>query len=460
MTPWLSESLRKFRDIILFGDIFVIILTFVATTYFRFQNHFDTALNPKGSLLLIALLPFIWIIALTAVNGWETAALESRRLLTIRVISAGWRTFVFMAFAAYVSHDLVSRAWLFIQVISATILMILVRIATLTFLWKKVQARIVEKYLVIIAPGQVFDDSLIPPRGKEHDPTNVYITVEAPQGEKYHDWLEALKVHIKAEKFDGIIIWQGAVSNPVLLNEISHLYMLGISSIIMQSPVSTLVARLKPLPHAKWIRIVEPHLSNNGALAKRAIDIVLSAHLIVITSPIMLAAAIAIKLTSFGPVLYTAQRVGRDNALFNFPKFRTMHHNSDQDRLNILGRPDESMAHRYANDPRITLVGRFLRRWSIDELPQLFCVLAGTMSLVGPRPILPEELAQIQASDHYRFIAKPGLTGIWQISGRKEVEWQERMAQDTYYIENWNAFSDLIIIIRTGEAILTGKGAM
>jgi lipopolysaccharide/colanic/teichoic acid biosynthesis glycosyltransferase len=132
---------------------------------------------------------------------------------------------------------------------------------------------------------------------------------------------------------------------------------------------------------------------------------------------------------------------------------------SDAQRLEILGRPDEGMAERYKNDPRITRIGRLIRRFSLDELPQLWCVLVGTMSLVGPRPILPEEIPQLGQFHFRRQIAKPGLTGIWQVSGRKDTSWEERMAFDIKYVQSWSISLDLILIFRTFRAILSGKGS-
>ena len=133
---------------------------------------------------------------------------------------------------------------------------------------------------------------------------------------------------------------------------------------------------------------------------------------------------------------------------------------ADNDRQKILAFSEKGMAERYREDPRITKLGKFIRRWSIDELPQIFCVLIGTMSIVGPRPVLPEELSQIGRRNTFRFVAKPGLTGLWQVSGRKEVDWQERMDQDSFYIHNWNFLTDFILIGRTVGAIISGRGAM
>jgi lipopolysaccharide/colanic/teichoic acid biosynthesis glycosyltransferase len=118
------------------------------------------------------------------------------------------------------------------------------------------------------------------------------------------------------------------------------------------------------------------------------------------------------------------------------------------------------MPERYKQDPRITPIGRFLRRWSIDELPQLWCVVIGTMSLVGPRPILFQEMPQVLNHQQLRFIAKPGLTGLWQVSGRKLTTWDERMSGDLAYIQDWSLANDFALIVRTIGTLLTGKGSL
>ena len=176
-------------------------------------------------------------------------------------------------------------------------------------------------------------------------------------------------------------------------------------------------------------------------------------------SPFYLLIALLIKIESRGKLFYTQERIGQDGKLFRFPKFRSMRPGSDAQRLEILGRPDDGMRERYKADPRITRVGRIIRRFSLDELPQLWCVLVGTMSLVGPRPILPEETPQLGDFHFRRQIAKPGLTGIWQVSGRKDTTWEERMAFDIKYVQEWSIALDLILITRTFRAVIGGKGS-
>lgn len=178
-------------------------------------------------------------------------------------------------------------------------------------------------------------------------------------------------------------------------------------------------------------------------LTRRSIDIIGSLLLLAILLPVLVLVAIAIKVTTGGPVFYSQGRVGRDGRLFPFLKFRTMIPGADSMRAEILGTPDGDMPERYRSDPRITPIGAVLRRWSIDELPQLLNVLRGDMSLVGPRPILPEELPLLAGSHHRRHDCRPGLTGLWQVSGRKETTWTERMDLDLRYVDSQSIMTDL-----------------
>ena len=217
--------------------------------------------------------------------------------------------------------------------------------------------------------------------------------------------------------------------------------------------------QIKRYANNNWIGILTPRISDSLRVVKRLFDLSLVIPAIIFLLPVLLIIAVCLKIDSRGSLLYTEKRIGQDGKLFTFPKFRTMKPGSNLIRLEVLGRPDEDMTERYRNDPRITRFGRFLRRYSLDELPQLWCVFIGSMSLVGPRPILPEEMDQLDNFHFKRQIAKPGLTGIWQISGRKDTTWEERMAFDINYVQEWSVALDLILIARTFKAVVSGNGA-
>ena len=207
------------------------------------------------------------------------------------------------------------------------------------------------------------------------------------------------------------------------------------------------------------LHLDEPHLTGPKRAIKRTLDLIFGTVLLVLFAPLMLIAAIGVKLTSKGPVLYSQERVGRGGQLITVRKFRTMVVGADRLRDDVIGTPDQGITDRYRRDPRITRFGRFLRRWSIDETPQVLNVLRGSMSLVGPRPVLVEELPLLGDADHRRHLTKPGLTGLWQVSGRKQVDWDERMRMDLDYVEHWSPALDLVIVAKTIKAVVVGDGA-
>jgi lipopolysaccharide/colanic/teichoic acid biosynthesis glycosyltransferase len=177
-------------------------------------------------------------------------------------------------------------------------------------------------------------------------------------------------------------------------------------------------------------------------------------------APLFLVVAAAIKLDSPGPVFFRQTRVGRDGSQFSMVKFRSMV--TDAERLLIDLRSESEgngLLFKMRKDPRVTRVGTLLRRYSLDELPQLFNVLGGSMSLVGPRPPLPREVAEYSQDLRRRLLVKPGLTGLWQVSGRSDLDLEESTRLDLQYVENWSPAFDVMILAKTAQAVFGGRGA-
>lgn len=217
------------------------------------------------------------------------------------------------------------------------------------------------------------------------------------------------------------------------------------------------------------VEVKKTTLDGWGRIAKRIFDIVVSAVLIALVSPILALTAIMIKIDSRGPIFFSKKdddsplrRIGQGGKPFNYLKFRSMVPKSDDLRYTELAdkniRSDGPMV-KIKDDPRVTKVGKFIRRLSIDELPELFLVLKGSMSLVGPRPHLPEEVAKYEHHHKKVLTIKPGITGMAQISGRSDLSFEEEVKLDTYYIENWSLLLDLSLLIRTPLAVLKGRQA-
>jgi exopolysaccharide biosynthesis polyprenyl glycosylphosphotransferase len=193
---------------------------------------------------------------------------------------------------------------------------------------------------------------------------------------------------------------------------------------------------------------------------KTAADRVLAAILLFILAPAFLVLGVLVRTDSRGPAFFRQIRVGRDGRKFTCWKFRSMYVDAES-RLAELAAQNEhdGLLFKIREDPRVTRVGRMLRKYSLDELPQLFNVLGGSMSLVGPRPPLPSEVAAYGLDARRRLKAKPGMTGLWQVSGRADLSWEESVRLDLYYVENWSHSLDWHILARTVSAVVAGKGA-
>ncbi|MGB7879747.1 MAG: sugar transferase [Ilumatobacteraceae bacterium] len=222
------------------------------------------------------------------------------------------------------------------------------------------------------------------------------------------------------------------------------------------------LARLRPQQlDGRAMIYVEPTMRDGWrAVSKRIFDLVVATLLFVFTLPILVLAMVAVKLDSRGPVFFHQVRVGRHGELFRITKLRTMVSDAEARRVDLEDRNEsDGPLFKIKNDPRVTRVGRVLRKLSIDELPQLYCVFVGSMSMVGPRPALPDEVAQWDEEVAERLRVPPGLTGMWQVSGRSDSSFDDYKRLDLYYVDNWSLKHDAAICLRTVRVVLTGRGA-
>ncbi|WP_433477113.1 sugar transferase [Spirillospora sp. CA-142024] len=216
---------------------------------------------------------------------------------------------------------------------------------------------------------------------------------------------------------------------------------------------------IRPVSGLPLLHVEHPELDGGRKVLKGLVDRVAALAGIVALSPLLALIAVLIKMSG-GPVLFRQTRVGRGGREFTVLKFRTMVADAEARRLDLLAANDnDGVLFKIRQDPRVTRVGRRLRRYSLDELPQLFNVLRGEMSLVGPRPPLPEEVAQYGGDVYRRLVVKPGLTGLWQVSGRSDLSWEESVRLDLRYVDNWTLALDLQIMWKTWSAVFRGSGA-
>ena len=224
--------------------------------------------------------------------------------------------------------------------------------------------------------------------------------------------------------------------------------------------MSGLRTTIRPVAGLPLMYLDHPDLSGGKHVIKGLFDRAVAGSALLLLAPLFTAIALAIRVVDPGPVFFRQSRVGRDGRRFTVYKFRTMR--VDAERIKAqYARANEGngVLFKIRRDPRVTRTGRWLRRWSLDELPQLINVLIGDMSLVGPRPALPEEAARYCNQMRRRLAVKPGITGLWQVSGRSDLPWEEAVRLDLRYVENWSFALDLQILWKTGSAVLGGTGA-
>ena len=234
---------------------------------------------------------------------------------------------------------------------------------------------------------------------------------------------------------------------------------------LMVAPAITEVAgtriHTRPVGGLPLMYVDSPSYEGGKKTAKAVLDFSLAWLAVIASSPLMLATAIGVKLTSPGPVLFRQQRIGLNGKAFDVYKFRSMRIGADAELTELLRQ--QGTAHtplfKVENDPRITRFGQFIRKYSLDELPQFFNVIRGDMSIVGPRPQRAEEVALYDNAAGRRLLVKPGITGLWQVSGRSDLSWEDTVRLDLYYAENWSLLDDFVILLWTVKTVLQSRGA-
>ena len=273
---------------------------------------------------------------------------------------------------------------------------------------------------------------------------------------------DSIRHTVHSEHID-VVMTLGGVTPDSLVSIMRALEATSARLVVAPGLQDVVPGRMRGLPVSHgWSGLIDVRLRRVRLVTKEIADRAAASLLLVIAGPVLLAAAAAVRLDSPGPAFYTQVRVGERGRHFTMFKLRSMYIDADARRAAVVaagGDAGNKVLFKDRQDPRITRVGRILRRTSLDELPQLLNVLRGDMSLVGPRPALPQEVAEYDAEARRRLLVKPGLTGLWQVSGRSDLSWDSTVALDRHYVENRGAQLDVEILANTLKAVIGGRGA-
>ncbi len=262
---------------------------------------------------------------------------------------------------------------------------------------------------------------------------------------------------------DTIIVAGQPVGDPTYIKRLAWELEGTAAELVLSSRIADVAGprmSLRPVEGMPLIHVRIPSFEGGAHLVKRALDVVVAGIALTLFAPIAFVIAMAIKLDDPGPAFFHQERVGRDGRTFKMVKFRSMRVNAEAELAKLLeANEGAGPLFKLKEDPRVTRIGSFLRRYSLDEVPQFWNVLRGDMSVVGPRPPLPSEVTAYDGTVFRRLYIKPGITGPWQVGGRSDLSWEESVRLDLRYVENWSVLSDIVLMWRTVKVMIKPEGA-
>ncbi len=460
------DPLRVYATRAVVLDLLAIIVAGITGFILRWAIPYSVELNDPTYVSFVIVVVAAWMAVLVLRGAYDTRILGVGSEEFKRVVAATAVVFAAIALVAFALKLELSRGFVLITFVVGLVLLLIVRWSLRAWLRHERRYGHFLHRTVVIGRGDAMTDivDLL-----DRDPVAGFTVVDVidelsldATEDQLDSWLDEVMTRIALEDADTVAVASSPALGPRVIQRLAW-RLEGPRVDLLVAPAVGDVAgprvTMRMAADLPLLHLDEPYLTGPKRAIKRSLDIVVGGVLFLLFLPFMLVAAVGVKLTSPGPMLYFQDRVGRGGQIIRIAKFRTMYVGSDQIRDEVIGAPDEGIADRYKADPRITPFGRFLRRWSVDEMPQVAAVIAGSMSLVGPRPVLVDEMPLLGDADHRRHLTKPGLTGLWQVSGRKTTDWEERMRLDLEYIENWSPALDLVIVAKTVKAVVAGDGA-
>jgi len=461
LTTWSRDYLRQ----VALADL----ACGVVGVFMAAQLRFGSNVTPMYLALSLAL-PVLWVAALWLAGAYDVRFIGTGSDEFRKVLNAGIGLTAAVAIFSYAINLELSRAYVVIALPALTVFDILARFALRKRLvWRRMHGKCMHSVVAVGHELAVAD--LVTELGRDgyHGLNVVGACVVQPgeldelAGVPVYGGLDDITAAVKAFGADTVAVTACPEMNGIRLRGLAwELEKTGTDLCVSPALLDVAGPRttIRPTAGLTLLHVDHPQLTGFRLVLKGLFDRCAAAAALIMLAPVMAVLAATVWLHDRGPALFTQVRVGKDGHMFRIYKFRTMVVDAEKRRPELLGDNDlDGVLFKLREDPRITPVGAHLRRWSFDELPQLFNVFLGHMSLVGPRPALPDEAAVYAEYVRRRLMVKPGLTGLWQVSGRSDLSWDESVRLDLRYVENWSFALDLQIIWKTISVLLRGSGA-
>ncbi|WP_374977076.1 sugar transferase [Microbacterium trichothecenolyticum] len=470
-----SSWRRNYATRLWLSDAFVLIWAVYGTQllWFGWGNaqvsiREDARFNELSYWVFSAALVIAWMWALSLIDSRDHRIIGAGPTEYVRVARASFTLFGAIAILAFLLRVDVARGYLLITLPLGIFVLLLER-----SLWRQwlVAQRWVGQYSAKVLLVGSEDSVAAIARELHRSPTAGYKVVGAcvPSG-RIADMIpgtsvpvmgtvDNVELAIAATDADTVAVTSTDDLPTMKVKQISWALEAGRQHLVLAPNIIDIAGpriHTRPVAGLPLIHVETPRFTRGQALLKRSVDLTLAMLGVILISPVLAVLAIAVRVTSDGPVLYRQERIGRRGEPFHMLKFRSMRVGADKELQALLRSQgtSEQPLFKVKNDPRITPIGKVLRKYSLDELPQLFNVIGGTMSLVGPRPQIAAEVALYTDAARRRLLARPGITGLWQVSGRSSTTWEEAVRLDLYYVENWSLIGDFAILAKTARAVV------
>jgi exopolysaccharide biosynthesis polyprenyl glycosylphosphotransferase len=462
---------RRYRARLVAGDLVVVLFSTLLAHELRFGQNATSYVNGLSYTVLSFMLVPVWLGVLACSRAYEMRFLGVGEDEYKRVAVASWWLMAVIAVIAYSFRLQFARGYVALALPIGTVLLLLGRFGQRKWLHRRRRVGLFQHRLLAVGSQEAVEDLAAELAAEPYLGLQlVGVCLPAPgRARRVGDVpvmgsLTQVLTAVTESAADTVAVTAGPGMSPEVLRQLSwDLEGTGVDLVVAPALLDVAGPRIaaRPVTGLPFLHVEEPELSGPRQVLKATVEWAFALLAFLVIMPFLLLIALAIRLDTPGSPVFRQTRVGRRGEEFTVFKLRTMYADAEA-RLEALREHNDavdSLLFKMRDDPRVTRVGRFLRRWSLDELPQLWNVVRGDMALVGPRPPLPSEVSNYDAEIARRLLVRPGITGLWQVSGRSDLSWKDSVRLDLYYVENWSLSLDALIIWKTVFAVFRRHGA-